>query len=144
MQAMSPRVPQVLYTRNTIVVHLDPLWGLRNQPRSWPHLCMHVLTKPSGPVPATGAPIICSDILQALSRWQWLKSADQIASETLLRFQLCFPSHVTPVDGLAFQLCLPMWVTLGFLNTPRARRVGAAPCMRPWRMRLLPSCASEL
>lgn len=50
---------------STIATNLDPPWELYNQPR--PHPCLCVPTKPApGPMPAMGAPVICSGVPQPL------------------------------------------------------------------------------
>ena len=85
-------------------------------------------------------PVICSDILQALSlqrHWKQHKSVDHAATGTLLRFQCCFQSHVASGDWLGFQPHLPMLATCWHLPTSRACRGRATPAVSMLRMRLL-------
>ena len=86
--------PLKLVTRTAVVAHLAPPWKLWKQPRPWP--CLHVpaLGKPtaanSGPAPATGAPVVHSDVLKALSLQclqRWRESANHIAIGRGLMFQ---------------------------------------------------------
>ena len=103
MQAVSPGVPQALCSqshqhrsagndplkwgsRTTVVTHLNPLLELSKQCRLQPSLCVHAPTNHRAAkarlVPATGAPIVHLDVLQALSiqsQWLWGRSAQQRA-----------------------------------------------------------------
>lgn len=130
-------------TRITVVTRPDLPWELQKQPRPWPHLCMHVPSKPTAANADQPHPQMSwFDVPQVLSLQRPLlrrqhKSMDYTATVRGLRFHPCFLSGVVPGDQLRFQPCLYIWAMQRHMCTPRALKGGVIPAVSTLRVRLL-------